>query len=283
MTGAIAQTDLAITPRRPGLGAWVDGVDLATSDLAPLAGRLRDAWLEHQVLFFRDQSVLPPARHGELAGVFGSGRALPNPNLAAAGDLVERIVNDEDTPPFADRWHADLSYRPRPPAGTIIQIQELPPVGGDTLWLSATLAYEALSAGMRAYLDGLEAVHSWEARIHEQRRYRRDEAGLAAYSERVREQPPVRHPVACVHPVTGRRAIFVNETFTTHVDEVHPIESDGLLRLLFAWLRRPEFQLQHTWEHNQVAVWDNLAVQHYALGDYWPSRRVNQRVVIADY
>lgn len=261
-------------PRLPGFAAWIDGVDLTRPIDAATAAELRRALAEFEVIFFEPQA-LTPERHVALAEVFGpvSGGSFFERHPEVPG--MEMIVNDAERPPGIDHWHTDLTWLANPPMGTAIQIVETPPHGGDTCWLSTSKAFAALSPGLRTYLEGLTATHSWEHTGFRDAVGRRGEDALLAA---IRRYPPVSHPVVLVHPDTGRKCLYVNATFTRRIDGVDYRESEGMLAFLHDWIRRPEFTVQHRWERDGIAVWDNRSTQHYALADYWPHRRVNRRV-----
>jgi len=172
-----------------------------------------------------------------------------------------------------ESWHSDVSCEERPPMGSILRIHTLPETGGDTLFASMYAAYEALSEPMQRFLEGLTAVHdgapyyrSVNARIG------RDDGG--------RSYPRAEHPVVRTHPESGRKALFVNEMFTTHIVGLSRQESDALLGFLFEHIRQPQFQCRFRWEKNSVAFWDNRCVQHQAIWDYWPRTRSGFRVTI---
>ena len=265
---------LSPTPRMPDFAAWIDGVDLTQPIDEDTAAELRRALADFEVLFFRPQSITP-AQHVALAKVFGP---ISGGSFFERHDEVpemEMIVNDQDRPPSIDVWHTDVTWQARPPMGTVIQIVETPPAGGNTCWVSTTKAFAALSPGMRGYLEALTATHTWEiSGFRDALAQRGDDALLTA----IRHYPPVSHRVVLAHPDSGRKALYVNGTFTRCIDGVDYRESRGVLDFLFDWLRRPEFMIHHQWEAGGLAVWDNRSTQHYAVADYWPHRRVNRRV-----
>jgi taurine dioxygenase len=185
------------------------------------------------------------------------------------------IVSDREHPPSIDNWHTDISWKPNPPLGTAIQITETPPAGGNTCWVSTSKAYDWLSPGMQKYLEGLTAVHSWEVSgFREALGARGDEALIAA----IKAFKPVVHPVVRRNPDSGRKCLFVNADFTRNIQGVDRHEARGMLHFLLEWLKKPEFMVHHQWEAGGIAVWDNRSTQHYAVADYWPHHRVNQRV-----
>ena len=281
-TIAASYRRIGIRPRMPDFGAWVEGVDLSGDLDKETCIELRRAWLEFGVIFFRSQQKLSEARQLELVRVFGSAPYRGNDLIERAAQFpdVERIVVDSQRRPYADVWHTDIPWRADPPIGTIIQIQEKPAVGGNTCWASVRTAYDCLSGPMKACLEGLTAIHwHYNTRARPHHVFANPDGGQVARA--LAADPPAEHPVVMTHPVTGRKSLYVNELFTSHIKDVHPTESSGLLRMLTDWLKLPEFQLHHEWEQNGVAVWDNFTVQHYANADYWPALRVNQRVTFS--
>jgi len=270
---------IGIRPRMPGFGAWIDGVDLAAELAAEVRLELRKALLDFGVLFFRDQARLAPQTQAALASVFGGGPYDGNAQLqrAQAHPDVELLVSDEQRPPYADSWHTDISWKRQPPLGTLIQIQERPPLGGNTCWTCTRKAFACLSPGMQLHLQGLRAVHAHVSpRILSERSFSTQKVEAV-----LRSDPPVTHPVVITHPLTGQKALYVNELWTVTIEGLHPAEARGLLRMLHEWTRQPEFQLHHEWETNGVAVWDNYTTQHYAHADYYPAYRLNQRLTFS--
>lgn len=265
-------------PRMPNFAAWIEGVDL-TKPLSPgVQKELRQALWDFEVIFFRPQK-LTPKQHIALAKVFGptsSGsyfeRQKDNPEL-------EMIISDKQRPPFIDNWHTDISWKEKPPLGTAIQITVTPPVGGNTCWISTSKAYEWLSPGMKKYLEGLSAIHTWEiASFRDSLAKKGDDALFAA----LKAYKPVTHPVIRKNPDSGRKCIFVNSSFTKKIIGIDRHEAEGILAFLFDWFKKPEFMVHHQWEKDGLAIWDNRSTQHYALADYWPYERVNQRVTFDD-
>lgn len=281
-TDGIAGSDsrfrhVRVAPRMPEFGAWVEGVDL-TRDLPPEVQReLRVAWLHYGVLFFRGQSKLTPQQHVALSHVFGAGPYRGNPQFERHQENphVELLVSDATHVANSDQWHTDMSYYDPVPLGTIIQIQEKPPVGGNTVWACTRKAYEWLSPPLRACLDKLVAVH---AHVNHRRLSWANLTEPTVLINILRNDPPVKHPVVMKHPITGTCSLYVNELFTLDICDMHPVESAALLAMLHRWSHLPEFQLHHEWQRNDIAVWDNYRTQHYAHYDYFPAYRVNQRV-----
>jgi taurine dioxygenase len=262
----------------PAIGAVVENFRIAESlDEAQFAA-LQAALVKHQVLFFRDQS-LSPAQHRDFAARFGPLHVHPiYPNHPEAPEI---IVLDTAVTDLQDNaiWHTDVTFTERPPMGSVLVARMLPAQGGDTLWASCAAAYEALSPAMQAFLLPLTATHSIAQSFPAERFALGGEASekLAAAK---RNNPPVKHPVVRTHPVSKRRGLFVQEGFTTHINELAPAESRVLLDFLYRHSVRPEFTVRWKWRDGDVAFWDNRNTLHYATDDYRPARRVMNRATI---
>jgi taurine dioxygenase len=266
-----------LIPLTPAIGATVSGLDLAEPLSEGTVASLTDALHDRLVLFFADQHLTPEAQR-TFAGHFGPLHIHPiYPNVP---EVPEIIVLDTDAKnlPDNDNWHTDVTFIETPPLGAALYARQLPPSGGDTLWLSTIAAYEALSEPFRRFLDGLTAVHDFEKSFPRDR-FAAPEAAKR-WEEARAKNPPVIHPVVRTHPAGGRKALFVNYGFTTRINELGKAESDAVLGYLFEHVTRPEFQIRHRWKENDLALWDNRVTQHYATVDYLPARRVMHRATI---
>ncbi|MGW1022922.1 TauD/TfdA dioxygenase family protein [Streptomyces sp. NPDC002577] len=261
-----------LRPLGPLIGAEITGVDLDE----PLSARVREelhrALLEWKVLFFRDQWI-SHEQHTAFARNWGElekQRITPG----GTGPGVARYVKDAEHAGFENAWHADMTGRPRPAMGFVLRLLKGPQAAGDTLFADAAAAYDNLPEKVREQLDGLRAVHDLTATM--------GPFVPAEQVARIREQfPPVVHPVVRTHPETGRRTLFVNSVFTDRVVDMEPERGERLLQYLFRQLQAPEYQVRFSWTPGAVAFWDNRAVQHYAVNDYFPAPRVTERVAIA--
>lgn len=271
--------DLKVRPLSPAIGARVSEIDLAQPLSAIAVERLAAALVRHHVLFFEQQS-LSPAQLRDLARHFGALHV--HPIYPHVDDVPEIIVLDTGghNLPDNDNWHTDVTFIQTPPMGAILAARTLPDCGGDTSWASTIAAFEALSAPMQQFLGGLTAEHDFVKSFPLARWGSGDAESEARWHEARARNPPVHHPVVRTHPVSGRRGLFVNEGFTTRIDGLTALESDALLRLLFAHVSRPEFTVRWRWKPGDVAFWDNRLTQHYALADYLPARRVMHRATI---
>ncbi|WP_435609411.1 taurine dioxygenase [Pseudomonas knackmussii] len=271
-------TTLTIEPISPALGAVVSGIDLRQPLDDAQQQAIERALLQHQVLFFRNQP-LNPAQQANFARRFGDLHI--HPIYPSVPEQREVIVLDTAVTDVRDNaiWHTDVTFLETPALGAVLAAKQLPSYGGDTLWASGIAAFEALSKPLQQLLDGLTATHDI-GKSFPQERFGATDADLARLEEARLKNPPRSHPVIRTHPVTGRKALFVSDGFTTRINEVSPAESRALLDLLFSHFGRPEFSVRWRWQENDVAFWDNRVTQHYAVDDYRPQRRVMHRATI---
>lgn len=261
-----------LVPLGRTIGAEVRGVDLSRPVESALREELNRALLEWKVLFFRG-AHLTSAQQRDFARNWGE--LETNPLLAAGSteDVVRFDKGSGSTPTFENIWHADVTFRERPALGAVLQLREVPPVGGDTMWADMGAAYDNLPQEVKDRIDGATAVHDFIpgfARFYGPER-------LAPFQDAF---PPVEHPVVRTHPETGRQMLFVNASFTTRITGMERDESDRLLSYLCRQAHVPEYQVRFHWQPGDVAFWDNRATQHYAVNDYAPHRRVAERVAI---
>jgi taurine dioxygenase len=267
-----------IHPLSPALGAQISGIDLNRDLTGEQRNVIERALLDHQVLFFRDQPITPQ-QQARFAAHFGDLHIHPiYPNVP---EQPEVLILDTAVTDVRDNaiWHTDVTFLPTPALGAVLSAKQVPAYGGDTLWASGIAAFEALSRPMQMLLDGLTATHDF-TRSFPLERFGNTAEDLARWEETRHKNPPLSHPVIRTHPVSGRKALFVNEGFTTRINELEAAESEAILKLLFAHGTRPEFTLRWRWQANDVAMWDNRVTQHYAVDDYRPQRRVMHRATI---
>jgi taurine dioxygenase len=276
----LKETDMAIEATRVAraLGALVTGVDLSRELSAAEVERLGELLVAHQVLFFRDQPLTPQAQ-ARFAARFGTLHVHPIYPVLPELPQIMLIDTHPGFLPDNDNWHTDVTFSPTPPLAGILAAKALPATGGDTLWSSSSAAYESLSEPMRGFLDGLTAQHS-VAKSFPAERWANDPAAKERYERAIAKHPPVNHPVIRTHPVSGRKGLFVNEGFTTHINELPPAESQAVLAFLFAHVGRPELTVRWKWRVDDVAFWDNRVTQHYAIADYLPERRTMHRATV---
>ena len=266
---------IEVNPLTAVVGAEIEGVSLADDLDDDTVDEIRQAFLDHHVVFFRGQQI-SDEQHLAFALRFGP---LSIPPLATKyQDKPSVTVLDQVNPKGegADEWHSDNTFMSKPPMGSILRAVELPAVGGDTCFANMHAAYEALSPPLRDFVDGLRAMHDITKPMRKAIAAGHTTLGLSEMQER---WPPIEHPVVMVHPETGRRGLFVNRNSTTHIVGVSERENDVLLPFLLDHVRSPEFQCRFHWETDSVAFWDNRSVQHYAVADY-TQRRVMHRVTV---
>lgn len=261
---------IGVKPLAPTIGAEIEGVDLGNLDEKTFA-EVKQAWLAYKVVFFRDQQI-----DAQQQIAFGRrfGDLEEHPFLAATEhDEVVRFEKSEEVGGYENLWHSDVSWREVPALGSVLRAIEVPEVGGDTLFTDMIAAYEGLDDEIKERIDGLTASHDFSHSF-----------GRAMSSEQLAEKqkefPAVSHPVVRTHPETGRKILYVNSIFTAHIEGVTEEESTYLLEVLGRQAMVPEYQCRFRWQNDSVAFWDNRAVQHYAASDYWPHRRVMERIAI---
>jgi taurine dioxygenase len=267
-------SSIAVTPVTPVIGVEVTGVDLTAPLPSAQAADLARALANHNVLFFRDQRELTPEQHIAFGRNFGDLHVHPaSPHMAGRPEIMEIDIGADSVVNNGSDWHSDVSSDDEPPLGTILQVHKTPTSGGDTLFANMYAAYDALSEVFKRRLERLTAVHDPER------------AFRGRYADRGKDDTgrvfsAAEHPVVRTHPVSGRQALFVNETFTTRIVGMTPEESDTILNFLFRHLTQPRFQVRFHWRPNDIAFWDNRCTQHMALWDYWPEPRRGRRVTV---
>ena len=269
---------LTLTPISTALGAQIEGVDLTQPLSVEQREAIEQALLKHQVIFFKNQSI-NPQQQARFAANFGDLHIHPiYPNIP---EQPEVLVLDTAVTDVRDNavWHTDVTFLPTPAMGAGLSAKQLPAFGGDTLWASGIAAFEGLSAPLQQLLDGLTATHDF-TKSFPLERFGSTPEDFARWDQTRKNNPPLSHPVVRTHPVSGRKSLFVNEGFTTRINELSEAESDAILTLLFAHATRPEYTIRWRWQENDVAFWDNRVTQHYAVDDYRPNRRVMHRATI---
>ncbi len=257
----------------PIIGAEIAGVDLSRPLGNHQMEEIHRALAENLVIFFRDQDMTPE-QHLSFGRNFGELHVHPAaPHVPGHPELMV-IHADKDSPRAnGEGWHTDVSCDVAPPMGSILYVKTCPPKGGDTLFASMYAAYEAVSDRMKAYLDGLTAVHDGE------------DVYRGTYSNYGVDDKPVypraEHPIVRSHPVTGKKALYVNRGFTKSIVGLPRDESGAILNYLYDLGEDPLFQCRFRWRENSVAFWDNRCVQHRAMWDYWPHTRSGFRVTVA--
>lgn len=268
---------ITVAPLSSSVGAEIGGVDIAQDLDDAVIAEIRQAWLDHCVIFFRDQDITDIERHKAFTRRFGELFIHPNFNLGQENPemvFLNRMPGDKRA--AGETWHADTTMMAEPPAAAILFALEAPEWGGDTIFANQYMAYETLSDGMKKMLEGLKAVHN-DSRVAG------PNAGLNAQrSTVVREDDDWRmtesaHPVVRTHPETGRKSLFINGIYVHHFEGMTVEESMPLLSYLYDHSCRPEFTCRFRWKTGSVAFWDNRCVQHLAIHDNHEAVRRMQR------
>ena len=267
---------IKVLPLAGAIGAEITGGDLATDTIDETVAEIRRAWLEHLVVFFRDQFLGPdeflafarrlgnPVEYPFVKGIDGY------PEIIAVTKLPHETVN------FGGIWHSDTVYLERPPMATMLIARQVPPYGGDTMFSNMYAAYEPLSPGMQRLLEPLRAVNSSAmADVSKTREDRLRDSGSGTEREYLSE-----HPVVRTHPETGRKALYVNIAHTQRFVDMTEAESRPLLHFLFEHSIRPEFTCRFQWRAGSVALWDNRCAMHNPINDYHGHTRTMHRITL---
>lgn len=280
----VSGLEIKLEPVQPSIGTVVHGLDLAKDLEDPaVVAFVRDLWLERKVLMFRGQThlrrpqIVEFAQHfGEVGAPFGEREHVPNSphdlnQQVKVPDIPDMLIlpSDETVPNAASGWHADATWQQRPPMGSILMCREAPLIGGDTCFCDCYAMWEGLPAETRARIEHLLAVH------------------VGTVGHRMDGKTPVAvHPVARTHPETGRTTLYVQQGFVRRFAEKHGIVEDeerALLWQLKLQEGRPEYTCRVRWEPGSIAMWDNRCVLHSASADFWPHRRLMERLTILDH
>lgn len=274
---AHAAVKLDIRPFSSALGAEIHGVDLSRPLDDATAAALRQALLDHLVIFFRDQQ-LTPAQYFAFAQAMGEPMEYPFVDGIEGFPLVTPVVKEpHEEVNFGGVWHSDTAYLDEPPKATMLLAREVPPIGGDTMFANQQLAWERLSDGMKTLLAPLLGINSSVKSDGIRTRVDRDVPPLEDSGKR---GYVAHHPVMRTHPETGRRSLYVNIGHTTCFAGMTPEESAPILHYLFAHQVTEEFTCRFSWQPGSLALWDNRATLHYPLNDYHGHRREMHRITL---
>jgi alpha-ketoglutarate-dependent taurine dioxygenase len=288
MTLVDTDLELDVTPLSGTIGAEIRGVDLRRDLGDRTVAEIRQIWLDHKVVFFPGQH-LTPEEHLAFAGRFGE-PTEGHPVIPGLKDQPEVFEIDytksrELYGTYGDltartqgiHWHTDVTFVERPPLGSILRAVVIPPAGGDTLFSDQQAAFDGLSPALQEFLDGLTAVHDGRAQFQGVF----DRVGEGKWEgETLTQLEPVTHPVIRTHPETGRKALFVNPGFTSHIKELNRPESDALLAFLYEHAVKPDYTVRYHWHEGDIGFWDNRVTQHAVAGDFGTQHRVIQRVTL---
>jgi len=269
---------IGVQPIAGALGAEISGVDLSRPLSDETIGEIRQALLDHLVIFFRDQEITPE-QHLAFAKRFGEPVEYPLvKGLEGFPEIVPVVKLEHETVNFGGLWHSDTTYLAQPPMGSILAAKELPPYGGDTLFANMYMAYDTLSEGMKALLSKLKGVSaSNKARVSDTRK-ERIKTDAKTPPQNVLEAI---HPVIRTHPETGRKALYVNLAHTVRFEGMTEAESAPILGYLYEHQVRPEFTCRFCWRPGSIAFWDNRSVQHNPINDYHGFKRVMHRITLS--
>ena len=266
----------------PAVGAEISNVDIAGGVADEALHEIYAALMAHGVVFFRDQDITP-LQQRDFAARFGRLRQVIRSAFLVQENVPEMhvLLNDRERPPNVNHYHSDGIFRAEPEYASMLRAVEVPEAGGDTIFVGMRAAYDALSTDMKSYLANKQAINDF-MKLHGSPKKARSWEGenWERMEKSRRANPPVAHPMVKVNPVTGLKSLYISESFTASVVGLGEDESKGLLDMLNRHCARPEFQCRFHWRPGSMAFWDNRATQHYAVADYWPERRLMNRVSI---
>ena len=269
---------MRVEPIAGALGAEISGVDLSEDLPNEVVAEIRAAWLEHLVVFFRDQPISDDRFVAFARRIGAIGHYPFVPGIDGHPEIIAVLKEPYETVNFGGIWHSDTAYLDRPPTGTLLLAREIPPVGGDTLFANQYQAFETLSPAMQELLLPLRAINSSAmADVSKTREDRLKGQDLDGEAGRDYEAS---HPVVRTHPETGRKALYVNVAHTARFDGMTTDESRGLLQFLFHHQVKPELTCRFQWEVGSLAMWDNRCAQHNPINDYHGHRRLLHRITL---
>lgn len=271
--------ELRIRKLTPVIGAELTGISLAESRDQSVLDAIYEALIEHHVIFLPDQPV-SPTDHLALAQSFGEPQP-PHPVYPHHPDCEHVMVlhHGPHNPPDTDGWHTDVTYQRTPPFASILWARKVPEVGGDTLWASLVSAYESLPEGIKSEIDEMHAVHDLG---DFRNNYSVGETNGDKLAEAHQKFGSSIHKVVQVHPVSKRKYIYINESFTQHIVGLRATDSNKLLEFLYHHINQPEHQVRFHWSDNTIAMWDNRCTWHYATSDYLPQERIMHRITVVN-
>lgn len=280
---------MKVTRISPNIGAIITDLDLGRGINSTQIDDIRNLFFEHEVIFFKHQSELTPSAYFEVVRqIF---KPMKHPFISENEPVVPGISPFQ---PYADipeitgirhgaknrgnlnEWHSDLNWLEDPSLGSALRAVLLPSLGGNTMWASMTAAYRDLDDKTKEEIEGLRAYHDF-TQIYRGCFANNPEA-LLDMQKVLPKQP---HPIVLTHPVTGKKGIFVNRVSTTHIVGKTEEESRTILSKLYQKAMIPEYQVRYQWDRHDIAMWDNLSTQHYAISDYWPEERRMERISLA--
>ncbi len=274
---------IRVRPNPGGFGAEITGVDLSRPLDAGVLAAVKRAWANHSVIWFPGQ----PLDHDQLETVtLQFGQFGDDPYLQGLPDrphIVEvRREATETSSPFGSAWHSDWSFQEQPPSATLLHAKIVPPRGGDTLYADGYRAYETLSPLLQKMLEGMRGVHSAVRPYGPDGAYAREkEARSMTILTSVEAERTRSHPIVRTHPISGRKALFVNPVYTVGVENMEPREAAAMLGFLFKHMTEDAFVYRHKWRPDMLTIWDNRCLMHNATGGYDGYQRVMHRTTVA--
>lgn len=267
------------SPIAGSMGAEISGIDLSKPIGSAVFDEVHQSLLDYKAIFFRQQD-LTPKQHIAFARMFGE--AMEDTFVQENKEYPEllELIKEADSTGynFGGTWHSDSTYRDEPPLGIVLYAKELPPYGGDTTWTNMELVYESLSTSMQTMLDGLQAEHLAQGYRKKLSLIKGDYAKPFHAEDIVKIK--VSHPVVRVHPVTGRKSLYLNDAYTYRFTGMSEEESQPLIQFLCNYAIRPHFTCRFRWQPGSLAVWDNRNTMHFAINDYHGHRRLMHRYTI---
>ena len=263
----------------PTIGAEISNIDLSQDLSEEKLDQIYQDLIDYKVIFFRNQEI-SPKNHIALAKSFGEIEP-PHPVYPHVKDFPEIVLleNDANNPPDTDEWHTDVTFKSDPAFASILYSKIIPPSGGDTLWCSLSVIYEALPDDTKKYLETLRAVHDMGS-------FRNNfidddnEKSAQNVNEGFQKFGNAIHPMVKVHPISKNKLLYINPGFTSQIVGMNMTDSNNLLTYLFNFMNKPEFQIRFKWSANTIAIWDNRCTMHYAIGDYMPHHRQMNRITV---
>lgn len=262
---------IKVLPVGPTIGAEIADVNLASLDEKTFSEIAR-AFVEFKVVFFRDQNISVQA-HLDFCRRFGELEEHPFLPTPEGEERIVRFAKNDAAVGVENVWHSDVTWRQIPSLGSALRAIEVPEVGGDTMFADMEAAYAGLDEVLKQRISNARAVHDFSHTFGRGMGKKELAANQLKY-------PPATHPVVRTHPVSGRKSIYVNAIFTSHLAGFDPEESRQLLDRLYEQATIPEYQCRFRWRPGSIAFWDNRSVQHYACSDYDPQVRVMDRVTV---
>ena len=282
MDAVLDYRTIEVTPQPTGFGAEITGLDLSRPLPAEVLAEVKAAWARHGVVAFPDQPLSLEAQEAFTGAMGGFGVDPYIKPMAGHPNVLElRREPDEKATNFGAGWHSDWSFQETPPAATLLHSKVVPPVGGDTLFVDAARAYEALSPAMQRMLEPLRAIHSARQSYGSKGVFSKDtEKRTLQIIVSEEADAALTHPLVRTHPATGRKALFVSPVYTVGIEDLTPEEAKALLGFLFAHLTQEQFIYRHRWREQMLLMWDNRCTMHFAEGGYDGHLRLMHRTTV---